>query len=260
MLAFRPIPENYARWNWTHGAPHGRHLSLRRWQKWFLSAEQIETRRGPFALQPNNSIREFEYPWAFHVPGLEPGMQVLELGGGLGGFQFVLDAFGCRVVNVDPGMETLHWLCNQASMQKLNRRFGARVELRNTTIEKAELSAGSFDRAFCISVLEHLPPAAATGAMQHIHRCLKPGRLFVLTTDLFLNLSPFCSRLENEFGRNQNVRALIDDSAWELVAGERAQLYGFPEFNPDSILCQLEKFLVGGYYPGLAQCLVLKKR
>lgn len=259
MLATTQLPLQFAEWNQVHGAPFGRHLALPRWKKWFLSKEAIEKLRGPFAMQINNSIRQFEYPWAFHAAGLKPGMRVLELGGGLSGFQFVLNLQGCSVVNVDPGMNSAGWPCNQESIHKLNRRFGTRVELRNTTIEKAGLADDSFDRAFSISVIEHLPEKAATDVMQQVHRCLKPGGLFVLTTDIFLNVQPFCSRQENEFGSNQNLRTLIDDAAWELAVGDRACLYGFPEFNPDFILSNLEKYLVG-FYPALAQCLVLKKR
>jgi SAM-dependent methyltransferase len=259
MLAPSKIPPSYAEWNEIHGAPFGRNVSLPGWKKWFVSAESIEQLRGPFAMQPNNSTRYFEYPWAFDVATLKSGMRVLEIGGGLAGFQFVLDKHGCQVVNVDPGMDAAGWPCNQEFMQKLNRRFGTRVELRNTTIEKANLPGDSFDRAFSISVIEHLPEAVAAETIKNIYRCLKPGGLFVLTTDLFLNVRPFCSRQKNEHGHNQNVRALIYDGPWEFVVGDPACLYGFPEFTPDLILSSLEKYLIG-VYPALAQCMVLKKR
>jgi len=259
MIAARQIPEAYHQWNIGHGAPYGHTISMPKWKRLVTPHEKIEQLRGPFSIQSNNSIREFEYPWAFYTAALKPDMRVLEIGGGLAGFQFVLDANGCHVVNVDPGMDAAGWPCNQESMQKLNRRFGTHVELRNTTIEQAGLPDASFDRAFSISVIEHLPAEAAAEVMKQIHRSLKSGGLFVLTTDLFLNAYPFCTRQENEFGRNQNLRALINDAAWNLVAGERACLFGFPEFNPDLILSSLEKYLIG-FYPALAQCLVLQKR
>ena len=62
--------------------------------------------RGPFTIQDNNTTRRAEYPWAYFATPLEPGLQVLELGGSLAGFQFVLDRAGCRVTNVDPGNES----------------------------------------------------------------------------------------------------------------------------------------------------------
>jgi 2-polyprenyl-3-methyl-5-hydroxy-6-metoxy-1,4-benzoquinol methylase len=259
MLATAQLPQPYVEWNQIHGAPYGRNLIHPRLKRIFLSEESWQRLRGPFTLQVNNTIRRFEYPWAFIAAKLQPKMRVLEIGGGLSGFQFVLDSHGCSVVNVDPGMDEAGWPCNQESMRKLNRRFAANVELRNTTIEKADLLGGSFDRAFSISVIEHLPEESAIEVMKHVHRCLKPGGLFVLTSDLFLNLKPFCSRQTNEFGRNQNIRALIDEAAWELLVGDRACLYGFPEFNPDFILSNLEKYFIG-IYPALAQCLIIKKR
>jgi SAM-dependent methyltransferase len=256
MLAKSQLPESYANWNRVHGAPYGH--GVPRWKRAISSGETLERLRGPFALQPNNSIRTFEYPWAFHAAELRPGMAVLEVGGGLAGFQFVLDQTGCKVVNIDPGMKSEGWPCDQASMAKLNRRFGTNVELRNTTIENAGLQAGQFDRAFCISVIEHLSDESALSVMKHVHGALKPGGLFVLTADLFLNTSPFCSRLTNDFGMNQNLRKLIDEKLWQIQAGERNCLHGFPEFNADFILSNLEKFLIGSY-PALAQCVVLKR-
>src|SRR5580692_3156584 len=140
MLALSNVPENYNRWNLLHGAPYGRIPPIPWWKRKFISAEETARLRGPFAIQLNNTIREFEYPWAFDVAKLSPGMRVLEIGGGLAGFQFVLDQFGCKVVNVDPGLAREDWPCDNASMDKLNRRFGTNVELRNTTLDKANLT------------------------------------------------------------------------------------------------------------------------
>ena len=260
MLAPSRLPEPYLRWNHLHGAPHGRDVPFQGIKRRILSDAQMRRARGPFSLQENNTTRAFEYPWAFDVAGLQPGMQVLEVGGSLAGFQFVLARHGCQVVNVDPGMEAagVGWPCDQRSIGQLNRIFGTNVELRNTTVDKAELPDAAFERAFCVSVIEHLPPGDAAAVMTHVFRCLKPGGLFILTLDLFLNVRPFCRREKNEYGVNQDVRELIGHQPWRMVAGRRDELCGFPEFNPDNILARLETFLVG-YYPALAQCIVLQK-
>ena len=262
MLAPADLPEQYRKWNAINGAPFGHAISNRRLLDYFWPAKNVAQLRGPFSIQENNTTREFEYPWAFYSAHIKPGMRVLELGGGLSGFQFVLDKSGCSVVNVDPGMEAkgIGWPCDHTSMKKLNNLFGANVELRNTTIENAELDEGSIDRAFSISVIEHLTDADMSNATSHIYRYLRPGGLFVLTVDLFLNLHPFCSRMTNRFGRNQNVRRIVESGNWEIVEGIEEQLFGFDSFNPDSILSNLENYLIGRYYPALVQCLVLRKR
>ena len=139
MLAPAALPDNYRQWNLANGAPFGRPIPRKRLLDYFRPPKSVEQLRGPFSIQENNTTREFEYPWAFYSAEIKPGMRVLDLGGGLSGFQFVLDKNGCDVVNVDPGMEAkgLGWPCDLASMKKLNGFFGTNVELRNTTIENA---------------------------------------------------------------------------------------------------------------------------
>ncbi len=261
MLAPAKLPERFARWNHEHGAPRGRPLSELGWRGRFLSRAAKDRYRGPFALQPNNTTRAFEYPWAYEVAALKPGMRVLEVGGGLAGYQFLLDRAGCRVVNVDPGpaAEGVGWPCDQKRIAELNERFGTRVELRNTTIEKADLPEASFDRVFSLSVLEHLPLRDALLAMENAYGCLKPGGLFVLTVDLFLNLKPFTTRLKNEYGSNLDIRCLLATQDWEIHEGRTAELYGFPEFDAERIQSHLEDYLRGQGYPALIQCVVLRK-
>jgi len=257
MLALSQIPPEFTNWNIKHGAPFGHTVAS--WKRALMSDKQVKRLRGPFSFQVNNSIRKFEYPWAFDVAKLKPGMRVLEIGGGLAGFQFVLDHHECKVVNVDPGMTSEGWPCDENSMAKLNKMFNCQVELRNTTIDKAGLQTDDYDRIFSISVIEHLPAPAASNVMQHAHRCLKANGLFILTCDLFLNLAPFCSRQQNEFGVNQNLKSLIDETLWEIVIGDKKCLFGFEEFSTDYILGNLERFLIG-HYPALAQCVVLRKK
>jgi SAM-dependent methyltransferase len=260
LIAPQKISEPYQRWNQAHGAPHGHRVHFGRLRTRWLPEAWLQRAQGPFAIQANNTIRAFEYPWAFDVAKISPGMKVLEIGGGLAGFQFALAHAGCRVVNVDPGMEAagVGWPCDQASLARLNRMFGANVELRNTTIENAGLPDNEFDRAFSISVIEHLPPGDTANLMAHAFRLLKPGGLFVITVDLFLNLAPFTARLTNKFGRNQSVRELVGSQPWKLLVGKVEELYGFPEFDAGKIQFRLEEFFVGDY-PALAQCLVLQK-
>src|SRR6187551_2265625 len=99
MIARRELPEQYRQWNRKYGAPFGN------WPAWrsspFAKAPLWLSSRllGPFSTQTNNTFRAFEYPWAYHAASLEPGQRVLEIGGGLSGFQFVLSRMGCHVVN-----------------------------------------------------------------------------------------------------------------------------------------------------------------
>lgn len=255
MLAPNKIPQIFDDWNHANGAPFGHYPIM-------ITKNGERTvrigRRGPFAFQSNNTTRTFEYPWAFYEAKLAPDMRVVELGAGLSGLQFVMDQYGCHVINIDPGMEANGWPCTSMKLQELNKQFGTQVKLFNTTIDNVPLAEASVDRVLAISVIEHLPEAVAIETMKLVHRCLKPDGLFVLTVDLFLNLHPFCSRPINKYGFNQNLRKLIASAAWEIVSGDRSYLYGFPEFDPDFVLSRLEDYLIGSY-PVLAQCFSLRK-
>jgi 2-polyprenyl-3-methyl-5-hydroxy-6-metoxy-1,4-benzoquinol methylase len=261
MLAPSAIPAKLLTWNQVHGAPYGysrpRYNFLRR----FYSSESLQKMRGPFGFQGNSGTRAFEYPWAYYAAELDAPKKVLEVGGSLSGLQFVLSREGHDVTNVDPGMAAAGrgWPSDQQSIARLNGWFGTSVRLQPTTIGQANLPDNDYDVFLAISVLEHLPEGDVLEVMEHANRCLKPGGRFIITLDLFLNLEPFSPRITNEWGRNQDVRWLVDASRMMLVSGERSELYGFPEFRTEIILANLEKYLMARHYPVLTQCLVLQK-
>jgi SAM-dependent methyltransferase len=262
MLAPRVLPQKYIEWNHLHGAPFGFRSPGSFKNKLLRKVGLIDKVYSwdPFGFQNNSTTRSFEYPWAFSE--LESlNKDVLEIGGGLSGLQFVLSRAGGNVVNVDPGQPELRssWQYNQNKFAELNLRFGTKVKLIPSKIDHAGFKDESFDSAYCVSVLEHLPLDEVTTIMTHVWRCLKPGGVFVLTVDLFLNLIPFCSRLSNEFGSNMNIKWLLDQAPFLIHKGKKSELYGFDEFSAEKVLSQLEAYLMGVGYPVLTQCLVLKK-
>jgi ubiquinone/menaquinone biosynthesis C-methylase UbiE len=201
-----------------------------------------------------------EYPWAFEALNVFPGAKVLEIGGGLSGFQFSLSRSGCEVVNIDPGNSArgVGWPVDPQSIGLLNRRFGTSVILKNCFIEEAGLENSSFDRVVSISVIEHIPRNDILTILGHIRRVLKPGGLVVLTVDLFLDLQPFTAVETNKFGRNVSVRWMVENSGLNLVAGRPEELYGFQAFDAVRILEHLPEYLIGSW-PALVQMLVLQK-
>jgi 2-polyprenyl-3-methyl-5-hydroxy-6-metoxy-1,4-benzoquinol methylase len=260
MLAPVSIPEKFLAWNRAQGAPFGyqrpKYGLLRR----LYSKKMLQKLSGPFGIQGNSSTRTFEYPWAYYAAQLNSHAKVIEIGGSLSGLQFVLSREGHEVVNVDPGMEAagLGWASDENSIRKLNSWFKTNVTLKSSTIGKANLASNYYDVCLSISVVEHLPESDIREVMEHAYRCLKPGGRFILTVDLFLNLEPFSRRSSNEWGKNQNVRWIVEISRMKLVEGDRSQLLGYPEFDAERILANLEKYYIGSY-PVLSQCLVLEK-
>jgi SAM-dependent methyltransferase len=259
MLAPAALPFRYQLFNWRWGAPRGR--VIRGALAHAKRATQLGAALvGPFGFQTNNTTRAFEYPWAFEALRAEPGQRVLEIGGGLSGFQFVLDKAGCEVVNADPGdsFHTTGWPVTPATMQRLNSAVGTDVTLLNSYVEDAHFPADHFDRVVSVSVFEHVPEEALAPLLREVHRILKPGGLMVATVDLFLDVEPFTSARENVYGHNVSVRWLVETSGLTLVHGDTNQLYGYPGFDFERISQTRDQFLVGKY-PAMVQTVVLRK-
>jgi 2-polyprenyl-3-methyl-5-hydroxy-6-metoxy-1,4-benzoquinol methylase len=260
MLARRELPPEYAKWNRAWAAPYGRRGVVVELFRPFGS-RRVRQARGPFAFQGNTTTRMYEYPWAYHqLVGLGPS-RVLEIGGALSGLQFVLAKAGHEVHNVDPfvdyggGNYDVDPVAEHAS---LNRAFGTNVVLHRSTLPDAEL-AGSFSAVVCISTLEHLPHDSIDATLRAVKRLLTPGGLVVLTIDLFLNLEPFCSRTTNTWGTNASVAWIDSVLGYPMLTGDRAELYGYPEFSTDRILSQLDEFAIGAGYPQMAQLVTFRR-
>jgi SAM-dependent methyltransferase len=255
VLARRVLPPVYAAWNRRWGAPFGRHARLPgRWVR------RVPRLVGPFGHEANNSTRIFEYPWAFHAVPVVAGSSVVDVGGSLSGYQFVLARSGARVMNIDPGEPGTGSSrpVTAAAHERLNRAFRTDVRLVQSTLEQARFDRDAFDTIYSISTIEHIPAPRIPQLMEEMARVLKPGGFCVLSVDLFLDLVPFSRRTSNKWGTNVAPRALVESSGLDLVQGDKTELLGFPEFDEREILANLAEYLVGSY-PALAQCFVLRK-
>lgn len=258
MIAPSSIPESFKRWNSHWSAPNGRAIQ---WPEWLKNTSMGMRRRGPFAWQVNNGTREFEYPWAYRTIN-ERGkrLNIVEIGGGLSGLQFVLAREGHRMTNVDPGQNELGfgWTYDRQRHGRLCKVFDAPVNLIQATIGSAKIPDASTDVLLCISALEHFPDDAIAEFCRHAARILKPEGVGVLSVDLFLDVKPFCSQTSNRFGTNIDLHHLMREASLELVRGDRHELHGFPEFDPAAVRANLSTYLQG-VHPALAQCFVLKR-
>ncbi|MEI7592397.1 MAG: class I SAM-dependent methyltransferase [Actinomycetes bacterium] len=267
MLLPRTLSDQENTWNLEHGAPFG-FASTRRTLLQRITSRPGEDRAlrdaGPFGLQRNSDTRTGEYPWAFHQVAPLVGLDVVEIGGSLSGFQFSLSKQGARVVNVDPGRdEEARWGSTLPftieTMTRLNRVFSTSVELRNCTLTNAQFASNSVDRIVSISTIEHIAPIDLPDLAREFRRILRPGGRCVLTIDLFLDLQPFTDADENVWGRNIDIQRFIADSGLTLVTGETNRLNGFADFDPIGVLSDLSHVRIGSTYPVCVQALVLEK-
>ncbi len=268
MIGRRQLPPEYEKWNERWGAPYGRDSAKGVSMKERIGDAEPQ-RFGPFAYQMNTDTRIFEYPWAYFSCEAKPGMRILEVGGGLSGMQYVLAMEGCEVVNVDPSAKqsqqgwqrvpVSNWWLTPANHRRLNEIFGTDVRLVAEPVQSSGLEPGFFDRALCLSVIEHVDQAEAVDMLNGIAGLLAPGGLCVMTVDLFLDVKPFGVLDKNFWGTNIDVWKLVSGTDLELAYGDPRELFGFPEFDYDRTVSLIPEFLLG-IYPALSQSLILRKR
>ncbi len=260
MLAPRTLPDRYATWNHEHLAPGGRRgqrlIGLLGPRNRFVARYL-----GPYAWQKNNSLRNFEYPWAYEqLAALGNRLSVVDVGAGLGGFQFSLAQAGYAVHAVDPGMAARGrgWDLDPDQHAFLSKVYDAPVTLHPTTLGGAGFMDQSVDALVSISTIEHFAPEDLAELARETRRVLRPGGHLVLTIDLFLDVAPFTTRESNEYGANFDVKRLLDEIGATLVTGDTEVLVGYSEFDPDRIQSNLSQYLIGSMYPALSQCLVAR--
>lgn len=110
--------------------------------------------------------------WAALDPVLSGGpLDVLDLGGGTGGFAVRVAELGHRVVVVDPSPDALAALNRRAREQGVSDRVTGQQGDAGQLLDVAD--AGSADLVLCHGVIEHVADAAA--ALASIAAVLRPG-------------------------------------------------------------------------------------
>jgi 2-polyprenyl-3-methyl-5-hydroxy-6-metoxy-1,4-benzoquinol methylase len=274
MIARKKLPAEFEAWNEKWGAPYGyrgnrlyREGNLPQSTTIEAISNPTDPDYGPFAFQWNSDTRVFEYPWAFLTAKAEPGMRVLDIGGGVSGLQYVLDKGGCEVTNVDPSARpefrsgfSQDFGLNPDLHAALNTVFDTNVTLVADTIQDADLAPASFDRVFCLSVIEHITAEDGAQVMESIGRLLRPGGQGIFTVDLFFDLKPFGVLDRNVWGINHNIAELVKSSGLTMVDGDPRELLGFPEFDYDRVVSLIPELHLGNFYPTVPQTFVLEKQ
>jgi len=136
-------------------------------------------------------VRRTEYPWAVKNSKLDKSMKILDVGSGVSLFPIYLASKGHKVTSID--FDEI--LMNRVSPD-LVKWAGTNVNYALGNVTKLEFEDESFDRVFCISVLEHLEEEKIDGkvvnyrkknldlkAIEEMLRVLKPNGLLILTFD-----------------------------------------------------------------------------
>jgi len=103
---------------------------------------------------------------------IRPGDRILELGCGWGGFaRWAASRHGAEVVAYNISTEQVEWARRKTA--------GLPVEIRLSDYRDA---VGEYDKVVSIGMCEHVGPKNYRNLMETVHRCLKPGGMFLLHT------------------------------------------------------------------------------
>lgn len=113
--------------------------------------------------------RKYEYCWVHEYGKFAPGEKVLDAGGGATPLCYILAGEGVEVTNYD--LKTDHLL-----------PYPPHLTIINGDIAAMPFADGHFDRAYCISVLEHGEDPERM--LDELWRVLKPGGRLLVTFDV----------------------------------------------------------------------------
>ncbi len=136
---------------------------------------------------PLYATRLWEYPWAVCHAKLSPGMTCADVGCGMTAFTpYLAIEPKCEVTGFDPDIAD-EGLPGSAFGVNPERLRESNVSYRQCGMECLAADDHSYDRVFCISVIEHVPASIAIRGMREMTRILKPGGLAVITMDLCIS-------------------------------------------------------------------------
>ena len=126
--------------------------------------------------------------WAFPVQKDE---RVLEIGAGSGVFADAIAARGATVIGVDANPSAVDYATHTFARPGLTFLRGYLDEL--------SFDKGSFDKATCLEVVEHVYPNQVERLLQDVSALLRPGGRLLLTTPNYRGLWPLIEWAADRF-------------------------------------------------------------
>ena len=130
------------------------------------------------------ATRLWEYPWAITKAKLKPDMTCGDVGCGMTAFTpYLVLEEKCNVTGFDPDVVAAGFPKGEFGV---NAEWieDSRITFRACGMAALDAEDNTFDRLFCLSVIEHVPADIAIRGMQEMARVLKPGGLAIITMDL----------------------------------------------------------------------------
>ena len=171
--------------------------------------------------------RRFEYPWVFYTfQPYSKNEKVLDAGGGKTVFDFLLASEVGAVYNVDLDPEAIDYLkLNMDGCQNLFPMLG--------DIRQMNFADGSFDKAMCISVLEHVDRQDIMPIIDELLRVTKIGGKVAITAEVATNSN-------DRFNINDiDIMAHHYGFGMPILPSDKAIFGVAPDYHPFALICML---------------------
>jgi len=197
-------------------------------------AHRLWFRRIPFAVNGVMKMRWrirwnklWEYSRGLAYGQFQPGMRVLDFGGGATIPLFHLANSGCDVLSLDIDEK----LTSHTNAVALKTGWKLRGSTFDLTQGELPPDWGRFDRVISFCVIEHIPKTVQRVTIQRLAALLKPGGIFELTFD---------------YGETAPVEGAIRNlgEVHEMVKSSGLQLLGDGKFHEVD-----ERFVLDRKYP-----------
>jgi SAM-dependent methyltransferase len=132
----------------------------------------------PLLVRPVNYWRVVEYALVLREAGFRPRARVLDVGSPKLLSLYLADRLEAEVfaTDIEP-----YFVERYTRIRALRRLPEARLHLQVEDGRRLSFEDATFDTAYSISVLEHIPDAGDTACVREVARVLKPGGRFVAT-------------------------------------------------------------------------------
>lgn len=199
---------------------------------------------------PVNYWRTAEFAFVLGHLAVRQGDAVVDLGSPKDLAVLLARRHGCRVTALDILESAITLSARYAAAQGVTGQGPGQVDSRVADGRALAFPDGSFDAAYSVSVLEHIPDAGDAAAIRELARVLRPGGRLAITVpfaqaarDTFVRRKVY----EREFGGepvfferhydHQTLRSrLLDPAGLEV---ERLEIWGEPRSSGERLLRRL---------------------
>ncbi len=177
---------------------------------------------GSTGFFPDHAPRLWEYPVAADLLSrqLKPNSRIIDIGAGVNPLVPYLSAQGFEVDTVDPSLTIREWSDNSKWTEwgfLDYEKAGMGHKSWNCLMHDMPANA-TYDAAYSISVIEHLPAADRRQLLRDIADHLRPGGLLILTIDLVRGSDDLWNRSQGKIVESDSIHGDLPGLVTEATA------------------------------------------